>query len=112
MTFLAGLASFAFGTFPLPFLPGRHVAKWNGTIWLALSGVGLIGFVAILLTPGSDSSCDQHHVGLVPVLVVYSVFAVQSLSAMMYFHKHPIEKSETEADEPTEGPVVLPTAEV
>ncbi len=112
VTFLAGFASLAFGMFPLPFLPGRHVAKWNETIWLALSGVGLIGFVAVLLTPGSGSSGEQHHVGLVPILVAFGVFAVLSLSAIVYFHKHPIEKAETEADEEsTEGPVGLPTAE-
>ena len=112
VTFLAGFASLAFGMFPLPFLPGRHVAKWNETIWLALSGVGLIGFVAVLLTPGSGSNGEQHHVGLVPILIAFSVFAALSLSAILYFHKHPLEKAEAEAaDEPDEGPVGLPTAE-
>lgn len=113
VTFLAGFASLAFGMFPLPFLPGRHVAKWNETIWLALSGVGLIGFVAVLLTPGSGSSGEQHHVGLVPILVAFAVFAILSLSAILYFHKHPIEEAERAepAAEPTDGSVGLPTAE-
>ena len=110
VTFLAGFASLAFGMFPLPFLPGRHVAKWNETIWLILSGLGLIGFVAVLLTPGSGSSAEQHHVGLVPILVAFAVFAVLSFSAILYFHKHPLEKAEAE-EEPSEGPVGLPTAE-
>ena len=113
VTFLAGFASLAFGMFPLPFLPGRHVAKWNETIWLALSGVGLIGFVAVLLTPGSGSSGEQHHVGLVPILVAFVVFAILSLSAVLYFHRHPLEKAEGSeaAVEATEGPAGLPTAE-
>ncbi len=113
VTFLAGFASLAFGMFPLPFLPGRHVAKWNETIWLALSGVGLIGFVAVLLTPGSGSSGEQHHVGLVPILAAFAVFAILSLSAILYFHKHPIEEVEEAepATEPIDGSVGLPTAE-
>lgn len=113
VTFLAGFASLAFGMFPLPFLPGRHVAKWNETIWLALGGVGLIGFVAVLLTPGSGSGGEQHHVGMVPILVAFAVFAVLSLSAIVYFHKHPIESHEESesAEPPAEGPFSLPTAE-
>lgn len=113
VTFLAGFASLAFGMFPLPFLPGRHVAKWNQTIWLALSGVGMIGFVAVLLTPGSGSSGEQHHIGLVPILVAFAVFAILSLSAILYFHKHPLEEAEEAepATESTDGSVSLPTAE-
>ncbi len=102
--FLAGFASLAFGMFPLPFLPGRHVAKWNETIWLSLSGLGLIGFVAVLLTPGSGSSAEQHHVGLIPMLVAFAVFAVLSLSALLYFHRHPLEHKGDEAAEALEVP--------
>ena len=92
VVFLAGFASLAFGMFPLPFLPGRHVAKWNETIWLALSGAGLIGFVGVLLAPGSGSNGEVHHVGLVPMLVAFAVFGTISLSALIYFHYHPVEK--------------------
>jgi len=92
--FLEGFASLAFGMFPLPFLPGRHVAKWNETIWLAISGMGLIGFVGVLLTPGSGSDGEVHHVGLVPIVVAFVVFALISLGAITYFHFHPTEEAE------------------
>ncbi len=111
VTFLAGFASLAFGMFPLPFLPGRHVAKWNQTIWLALSGLGLIGFVAVLLTPGSGSNGEQHHIGLIPILAAFVVFAALSLSAIVYFHYHPIEKEEPEEPGDADGSVSLPIAE-
>ncbi len=65
------------------------------------------------LAPGSAGSGEQHHVGLVPILVTFGVFALLSLSAIVYFHKLPIEKAETETEtdeESTEGPVGLATA--
>ena len=48
-----------------------------------------------------------------PILVTFGVFALLSLSAIVYFHKLPIEKAETETEtdeESTEGPVGLATA--
>lgn len=113
VVFLAGFASLAFGMFPLPFLPGRHVAKWNETIWLALSGAGLIGFVGVLLSPGSGSSGEVHHVGLVPMLVAFAIFGALSLSALVYFHYHPLEKEKGEEGGVVEtvAPVELPGAD-
>jgi len=94
VTFLAGFASLAFSMFPLPFMPGRHVAKWNSNVWLILGGLGLIGFVAVLLSPGSGSSGELHHVGLGPILTAFLAFAAISVAAIVYFHYHPIEKEE------------------
>lgn len=92
--FLAGFASLAFGMFPLPFMPGRHVAKWNETAWLAISGIGLIGFVAVLLSPGSGTTNELHHVALVPMLSAFVIFALISLAFMAYFHVRPDRESE------------------
>ena len=111
VVFLAGFASLAFGMFPLPFLPGRHVAKWNQTIWLAISGAGVIGFVAVLLTPGSGSNSELHHVGLVPIIVAFVVFEVLSASALTYFHFHPLEKEGEEHSAESAEVSELPTAE-
>ena len=98
VVFLAGFASLAFGMFPLPFLPGSHVAKWNQTIWLALSGLGLIGFVTVLLAPGSGSSAEVHHVALVPIVSAFVVFALISLAAIIFFRRHPLETTEDEGN--------------
>ena len=89
VTFLGGFASLAFGMFPLPFLPGRHIAQWNRPLWFLLSFVGLVGFVAVLFAPGSGSNGELHHVGLIPLLVAFFGFAVLSLGLMLYFHYHP-----------------------
>lgn len=89
VVFLGGFASLAFGMFPLPFLAGSHVRAWNQTAWIAITGVGLIGFVAVLLGPGSGSSAELHHVALIPLLVTFAAFALISLAFMMYFHLRP-----------------------
>jgi YVTN family beta-propeller protein len=89
VTFLGGFASLAFGMLPLPFLPGRHVRRWNKYAWLIITGIGLIGFVAVLLTPGSGTQSELRHVALVPVFIAFGSFAIASLAFMLYFHLRP-----------------------
>ena len=89
VTFLGGFASLAFGMLPLPFLPGRHIRHWNPWAWMVITTIGLIGFVAVLLTPGSGSPSELHHVALVPLFVAFALFAAGSLAFMAYFHLRP-----------------------
>lgn len=89
VTFLGGFAGLAFGMFPLPFLPGRHVREWNRVAWMVITTVGLIGFIAVLLSPGSGSPSGLHHVALVPLISAFVAFAVGSLAFMAYFHLRP-----------------------
>ena len=89
VTFLGGFASLAFGMFPLPFLPGRHVRAWNKWAWMVITTVGLIGFVAVLLSPGSGSPSEVQHIALVPLIVAFGLFALGSLAFMGYFHLRP-----------------------
>lgn len=95
VTFLGGFASLAFGMFPLPFLPGRHVRAWNKWAWMVITTVGLIGFVAVLLSPGSGSPNEVQHIALVPLIVAFGLFAFGSLAFMAYFHLRPSSPSET-----------------
>jgi len=88
--FLLGFASLAFGMFPLPFLPGRHVAKWNRAAWIAITTIGVVGFVAVLLSPGSGSPNELKHIALLPLIIAFVVFALLSLGFMLYFHLHPM----------------------
>jgi YVTN family beta-propeller protein len=87
--FLGGFASLAFGMFPLPFLPGRHVRQWNKWAWMVITTIGLIGFVAVLLSPGSGSQNELHHIAIVPLIVAFAAFAIGSLAFMLYFHLRP-----------------------
>ena len=98
IAFIGGFASLAFGMFPLPFLPGRHMSSWNKPAWLVISFLGLLGFIAVLLSPGSGSPSELKHVGLVPMIVAFAAFAVFSLVVMVYFHYHPFHHPDHESE--------------
>ncbi|MFI5036745.1 MAG: FGLLP motif-containing membrane protein [Acidimicrobiales bacterium] len=87
--FIGGFSSLAFGMFPLPFLPGYHVKRWNYPAWLVISFAGLLGFLAVLLAPGSGSHAELHHVAIIPLVVAFALFSLASLGAIVYFHRHP-----------------------
>jgi len=84
MTFLAGFSSVAFGMFPLPFLPGHGVARWNRWAWAFLSVVGLMGYVAVLLSPGSGTLQELHSAGMIPLMTAFVLFALASLGFWAY----------------------------
>ena len=84
MTFLAGFSSVAFGMFPLPFLPGHGVARWNRWAWALLSVVGLMGYVAVLLSPGSGTLQELHSAGMIPLMTAFVLFAIASLGFWAY----------------------------
>ena len=84
MVFLAGFSGVAFGMFPLPFLPGHGVARWNRFAWAFLSVVALMGYVAVVLSPGSGTAQELHSVGIVPLLTTFVAFAVASLGFWAY----------------------------
>jgi YVTN family beta-propeller protein len=104
VVFLGGFASLAFGMFPLPFLPGYQVKRWNYSAWLVISFVGLVGFLAVLLAPGSGTRSEVHHIAVVPMLVAFVLFAGSSLIAIVYFHRHPSAVHEGEGHEHGEPP--------
>jgi hypothetical protein len=56
---------------------------------MVITTVGLIGFVAVLLSPGSGSPSEVQHVALVPLIVAFGLFALGSLAFMAYFHLRP-----------------------
>jgi|GEM_PF-6482274 len=47
---------------------------------MVLTTIGLIGFVAVLLTLGSGSPSELHHVALVTLFVAFAIFAIGSLT--------------------------------
>ena len=56
---------------------------------MIITTIGLIGFVAVLLSPGSGSQRGLHHVALIPIIVAFGGFAVFSLAFMLCFHVRP-----------------------
>ncbi|MDH2903348.1 MAG: FGLLP motif-containing membrane protein [Actinomycetota bacterium] len=99
MTFLAGFSSVAFGMFPLPFLPGHVVARWNRWAWAFLSVVGLMGYVAVLLSPGSGTLQELHSAGMIPLMTAFVLFAVASLGFWVYHLRRAKALGELELDD-------------
>jgi hypothetical protein len=85
VVFILGIGSVSFGMLPLPFLPGRDVARWNRWVWGGVFSLGLIGFVWTLLQPGSGYSHEVRHLDLIPVAVTTAGFALLTLAFMAYF---------------------------
>ena len=56
---------------------------------MLITTIGLIGFVAVLLSPGSGSQSELHHIAIVPLLAAFAAFALGSLAFMLYFHLRP-----------------------
>jgi hypothetical protein len=55
--------------------------------WFAIGSVGLVGFIAVLLSPGGGSPGELHHIALIPMVVAFVTFALISLGFMLYFHR-------------------------
>jgi hypothetical protein len=43
----------------------------------------------VLLSPGSGSQSELHHIALVPLIAAFAGFALGSLAFMLYFHLRP-----------------------
>lgn len=50
-TFVIGVEALAFGLVPLSYLDGRALWRWSKRSWLGLSGLGMFGFVHVVLHP-------------------------------------------------------------
>ena len=99
MIFLGGFSAVAFGMMPLPFLPGHGVARWNRYAWAGLSVVGLMGYVAVLLSPGSGTAEELHSVGMVPLLSAFTLFATASVGFWAYHLWRAKKSGELELDD-------------
>lgn len=82
--FIAGIESVSFGMVPLPFLPGREVARWNKIIWLGIFSVGTFFLAWMLLQPGAGYTRDVHHVDVLPVAAASAAFALVTVAFMAY----------------------------
>jgi YVTN family beta-propeller protein len=101
VVFLLGIESVTFGMLPLPFLPGRDVAKWNRWVWAAVFLLGLVAFVWTLLQPGSGYAEEVQHIDLLPVVITCAAFAGGTVAFMAYFRfRH--DKTRTKGGPPAE----------
>jgi hypothetical protein len=89
---VAGLENAVFAMLPLRFLPGAAVMSWNRYVWAALIGLGVFGFVQVLLSPaggGVGYLADPTKTSFFTMLVLLVVFAVFSALFWGWFRFRP-----------------------
>src|ERR1019366_8734428 len=84
---VAGLGTLAFGLIPLPFLPGRDIARWNRGVWGLLFGLGAFCFLAVILVPEAQHVTGAPARDILSAAVTFVLFALASGLLMLYFHR-------------------------
>lgn len=89
---VAGLENALFAMLPLRFLPGAAVMSWNRVVWAVLIGLGVFGFVQVLLNPtggGVGYLTDPSKTSFFTMLVLLIVFALVSVLFWGWFRFRP-----------------------
>jgi hypothetical protein len=85
MALVAGVELTVFGMLPLRFLPGENVYRWKRRIWAILFGLGMFGFVHILMNPKSGYLADTTRTPMVTIVLLLLFFALFSVAFWAYF---------------------------
>jgi len=89
--FVSGLEHLVFRLVPLRFLDGAALRGWSTPVWAVLFGVGLFGFLQILINPagGYTHLADMKRTGLITALVLFAAFGLFSFAFWGYFRFRP-----------------------
>ena len=87
--FAFGLETAVFGLLPLRFMAGSKIVAWNRWAWAAVFGLGLFGFVHILLRPGTGYVSTVGPGGVATVVGMLMGFGVLSVVLWGYFRFRP-----------------------
>jgi hypothetical protein len=85
MALVAGVELTVFGMLPLRFLPGESVYRWNRRAWAALFGIGMFGFVHVLMNPRNGYLADTTRTPMVTIVVLLLFFGLFSVAFWAYF---------------------------
>ena len=85
MALVAGIELTVFGMLPLRFLPGEKVFRWSRRAWAALFGIGLFGFVHVLMNPRNGYLADTTRTPMVTIVVLLIFFGLFSVVFWGYF---------------------------
>jgi hypothetical protein len=95
--FVGGLQALVFGFLPLRFLPGQKVWQWSRPVWAALFGIGVFGFLQVLLHPESS-----YEGSVVTMVVLFLGFAAASIAFWAYFRGRTSERRLDDLEVPAE----------
>lgn len=92
---VAGLENAVFAMLPMRFLPGAAVFAWDRRIWAVLIGLGLFGFVHVLLNPSAGYLADTTRTSFFTLVLLLVVFAAVSVLFWAWFRFRPSRPSTT-----------------
>jgi hypothetical protein len=92
---VAGLENAVFAMLPMRFLPGAAVFAWDRRIWAVLIGLGLFGFVHVLLNPSAGYLADTTRTSFFTLIVLLVAFAAVSVLFWAWFRFRPSRPSPT-----------------
>jgi hypothetical protein len=82
---VSGIEGVVFAMLPLRFLPGEAVFKHQRVRWFVLYGLGLAGFVYILLNPASGYVPSEGSASFIVALALFVGFGISSILFWGYF---------------------------
>ena len=86
---VAGLENAVFAMLPLRFLPGAAVYAWNRKVWIVILGLGLFGFVHVLLNPTAGYLADTTRTSFLTLVALLVLFGIASVLFWAYFRFRP-----------------------
>ncbi|MBA2275635.1 MAG: hypothetical protein H0W00_02905 [Chloroflexi bacterium] len=86
---IAGLEAAVFAMLPMRFLPGEKVMLWDRRVWAALLGIGVLGFLHILIGPSSGYLADTTRSSFLTVVGLLIAFGLASVAFWAWFRFRP-----------------------
>jgi hypothetical protein len=86
-----GLEHLVFRLLPIRFLDGARLRSWSTLAWMALFGIGVFGFLHVLIDPanGYMRLGDSKRAGLVTAIALFVAFGLASMLFWGYFRFRP-----------------------
>jgi hypothetical protein len=82
---VAGLEALVFGLLPLRFLPGAALYSWSRRAWTVLFGLGMLGFLHVLINPQSGYLADSARTPLLTIVALFVAFGLVSVLFWAFF---------------------------
>ena len=98
--FIAGLEGLVFSLFPMRFLAGEKVFRWNRWVWSLLFGIGAFAVLHFLAHPGQGYGPLE---SATPFVVAGSLFAGFALVSLGFWAWFRFRKAPSGAIAPGEG---------